>query len=181
MADTYRLRLLTAQRSTEIFGMRWAEIDLDAAVWTIPEERSKNGLSHRVPLSGPVMGILNRRHRELLDDEERRARRHGRAPEHVEFVFPGRRDRSKPITATKTTGAEIAAAAALKNRWTAHDLRRTAATRMAEAGTPRIVLSKVLNHAEPGVTAVYDRASYDTEKRNALNTWAALLMEIVSK
>lgn len=46
---------------------------------------------------------------------------------------------------------------------------------MASAGVPRLVISKVLNHVETGVTAVYDRHSYDAEKREALETWAGVL------
>ena len=48
-----------------------------------------------------------------------------------------------------------------------HDLRRTAATRMAAAGIPRDHIGKVLNHVEGGAraTRVYDRHSYDPEKR----------------
>jgi len=57
--------------------------------------------------------------------------------------------------------------------FTPHDLRRTAATKMTEAGINRLAISKVLNHAESGVTAVYDRHSYDKEKRQALETWGA--------
>ena len=180
VADTYRMRLLTAQRSTEVFGMRWDEIDLPGGVWTIPASRSKNGLSHRVPLAPAVVAILERRQSELLADEDRRASRQGREVEAPVFVFPGRRDPSAHITTTKTTGAAIAAAAALDERWTAHDLRRTAATRMAESGVSRVVIGRVLNHAEPSVTAIYDRHGYDREKRAALDTWARRLAVIVS-
>jgi len=42
------------------------------------------------------------------------------------------------------------------------------------------VVSKVLNHAESGVTAVYDRHSYDKEKRQALETWGRKLDAIIS-
>src|SRR4029077_7990940 len=45
-----------------------------------------------------------------------------------------------------------------------HDLRRTPAILMVGAGVPRLVVSKILNHVETGVTAVYDRHSYDREK-----------------
>jgi integrase len=50
-----------------------------------------------------------------------------------------------------------------------HDLRRTAASLMVGAGVPRLVVQKILNHAETGVTAVYGRHSYDLEKRSALD------------
>jgi hypothetical protein len=44
----------------------------------------------------------------------------------------------------------------------------------------RALLRQVLNHAEPGVTAVYDRHSYDAEKKDALDKWATKLMRTVS-
>ncbi len=61
-----------------------------------------------------------------------------------------------------------------------HDLRRTAASMMAGAGVNRTVIGKILNHAEPGVTAVYDRHSYDAEKRQALDAWARTLTAILT-
>jgi hypothetical protein len=50
---------------------------------------------------------------------------------------------------------------------------------MTSMGTPRLVVSKILNHVESGVTAVYDRHSYDEEKRAALEAWASRLVEII--
>ena len=60
-----------------------------------------------------------------------------------------------------------------------HDLRRTAASLMAGAGVPRLVVSKILNHVESGVTAVYDRHSYDLEKRAALGFWGKRVDDLV--
>jgi integrase len=60
-----------------------------------------------------------------------------------------------------------------------HDLRRTAASHMTGLGIPRLVVSKILNHAEQAVTAVYDRHSYDPEKPDALSRWDRRLAEIV--
>jgi integrase len=51
---------------------------------------------------------------------------------------------------------------------------------MTGMGIPRLTVSKILNHAEPGVTAVYDRHSYDTEKRDALDRWSARLESIIA-
>ena len=61
-----------------------------------------------------------------------------------------------------------------------HDLRRTAASYASGAGVSRIVLGKLLNHVESGVTAVYDRHGYDQEKRQALDRWDRRLREIIS-
>jgi hypothetical protein len=51
---------------------------------------------------------------------------------------------------------------------------------MTALGISRLVVSKILNHVETGVTAVYDRHGYDAEKRHALETWSARLEEIIS-
>jgi len=48
-------------------------------------------------------------------------------------------------------------------------------------GIPRLTVKKILNHAEREVTAVYDRHSYDDEKRQALEAWATRLMTVVSE
>jgi integrase len=61
-----------------------------------------------------------------------------------------------------------------------HDLRRTAATMMTSMGIPRSTVSKILNHVEPGVTKIYDRYSYDKEKREALEAWSKQLALMVS-
>ena len=64
--------------------------------------------------------------------------------------------------------------------FTPHDIRRSVATHLASMGVQRLTISKLLNHVERGITAVYERHSYDPEKRAALNAWAARLEQIVS-
>jgi integrase len=61
-----------------------------------------------------------------------------------------------------------------------HDLRRTAASLMTGMGISRLTVKKILNHAERDVTAVYDRHSYDPEKRTALEAWGRRLEAIVA-
>jgi hypothetical protein len=51
---------------------------------------------------------------------------------------------------------------------------------MTGTGIPRLTVKRILNHVEREITAVYDRHSYDAEKREALEAWAARLMTIVS-
>jgi hypothetical protein len=46
-------------------------------------------------------------------------------------------------------------------------------------GIPRLVVSKILNHVERGVIAVYDRHTYDPEKRQALEKWSRRLKSII--
>jgi len=64
--------------------------------------------------------------------------------------------------------------------FTPHDFRRTAATNMTKADHSRLIVSKILNHVEGGVTKVYDQHSYDKEKRQALETWGRRLDAIIN-
>ena len=62
-----------------------------------------------------------------------------------------------------------------------HDLRRSVATKLTgDLGISRLTVSKILNHVERGVTAVYDRHSDDKGKRQALDAWGRRLEEILS-
>ena len=58
-AAIFRLGIFTAQRRGEVLGMKWDELDLATEWWTIPAERAKNGLAHRVPLTPEVFKILD--------------------------------------------------------------------------------------------------------------------------
>jgi integrase len=160
-----KLQLATAQRKGEIVGAALAEFDLEDNVWTIPAERSKNGQAHRVPLSPLALSLIAEA-REHAGDSS--------------WLFPSPRDRG-PIAPPAVNRAVYKSLPAIDVAdLTPHDLRRTAASFMTSLGISRLTVSKILNHVETGVTAVYDRHSYDAEKRHALDTWAARLEEIVT-
>jgi integrase len=167
MAATFRLRLVTAQRGGEVIDMPWSEVDLASRWWTIAAERSKNGLAHRVPLSAPALAILTA----LKAQEDRRLKTQKDA-KRSPFVLAGARGKRQQAEAAATLGIE---------NFRGHDLRRTAASLMAGAGVQRLVISKILNHVETGVTAVYDRHGYDAEKRIALDDWGRVLTGILRK
>ena len=160
-----RLMLVTAQRREEVTGAPWAEFDLPDQVWEIPGARTKNARAHRVPLSPLALELL---------DEIREAARGS------EWLFPSPRA-DKPIVPDATSHAlrnnlEAIGVAGI----TPHDLRRSAASHMTELGISRLVVSKILNHADSSITGVYDRYEYGPEKRRALEAWGARLKEIAS-
>jgi integrase len=64
--------------------------------------------------------------------------------------------------------------------WWLHDLRRTYATHLRSLGIDRLVVSKLLNHAEAGITKTYDRYAADPEKAATMERWANRLREIIS-
>jgi integrase len=162
LAALLKVRLLTAQRGGEVTRMRWVDLDLESGWWTIPATDTKNGEPHRVPLSDDVVALIRAQQKDARDRD---------------YVFVGQgaslRDRAKK--------APSAIARVLGIEFRGHDLRRTAATRIAEAGIPRDHIAKVLNHVEggPRATRVYDRHTYDREKRLAIDTWTRTLKSIV--
>jgi integrase len=170
--DAVRLLALTGQRREEVGGMLWSEIDLDAALWSIGAERTKNGLPHDAPLNAAAVAILRRR-----------TRRKGR-----DLVFGsgagGFTGWSKAKSAlddriTVTLKAADPEAEGMKP-WRIHDLRRTAVTRMADLGMLPHVVEAITNHisgSKAGVAGVYNKSVYAAEKRAALDLWGAHVMK----
>ena len=168
-----RLLLLTACRRDEVGAMAWHE--LQGSTWSIPGERTKNGLP--LDLTLPTMAL------EVLQAV---AAREGR-----DLVFGSR---AGPFSGWSKAKAELDARmlAALKAErgtkavlepWRLHDLRRTAATRMGDLGVQPHVVEAVLNHisgSKAGVAGVYNRSAYRDEKRAALALWADRVASLVS-
>lgn len=175
VALAVKLMLVTCQRKGEVVGARWEDIDRESGVWTIPAEVAKNGQAHRVPLSRQALDIL--------DEAERLTTKPPKtgeaAPERPPFVFYSPRTKAPFTAEAVNTALSRSFAALVVSGFTPHDLRRTGASHMTSMGVPRLTVSKVLNHVETGVTAIYDRHSYDPEKKQALDAWGARLLEIV--
>ena len=170
-----QLLLLTGARRDEIAAARWGEIDLDAKTWTVAKERSKNGIAHEIPLSDAAIRIV----KELP--------RIGGKGDGFVFTTTGR----APVSGWSRAKAQIDKAildmsleeVGAPAHWTFHDLRRTAASGMAGIGIAPHVVEAVLNHRSgtiKGVAAVYNRYTYATEKRAALDAWARRLDAVVT-
>lgn len=172
MALGLRFLLLTLTRRTEAAGARWPEIDIKAAIWTIPGSRTKNRQVHVVPLSPQALEVL-REARELPN-----ATAEG-------YVFPSP---TNPL-AHLDPHAMTRAVNRLCNRLklplgSPHDFRRTGATTLTgeRYRVRRFIVGKVLGHSAhegPAVTAVYDRNEYLSEKREALAAWGRHLDELL--
>jgi integrase len=154
----WKMLLVTGQRRGEVAGMKWAEVDAEG--WKLPGERAKKGKGHLVPLSTLA--------REILAD----------VPEIGKHVFTIRND--QPLKGWSRATRRLYDLTPGVDDWHPHDLRRTFATQLRSLGIDRLVVSKLLNHAEAGVTKVYDRYSADPEKAAAMERWANRLREIIS-
>jgi integrase len=182
----FRFMLATGQRRTEVGEMTWSEIDRKQALWSLSKDRTKADRAHEVPLSDLALSIIAECPRlgDFVFSTGRSARVQEGKPTTVAAISGWGKAKEKLDALALKKAQEIAEregeeAPTALNEWRLHDLRRTAATYMARIGVDRLVVSKVLNHAEEGVTKRYDRHDYAAEKRRALDRWAQRLQAIV--
>ncbi|MDR2325519.1 MAG: integrase arm-type DNA-binding domain-containing protein [Acidovorax sp.] len=155
-AQALRLLILTAVRSGEVFGARWAEFDMVDGVWTVPAERMKAGVEHRVPLSRQVLALLSSIPR----------------IEGSELVFPSARG-DKPISNMSMTMLMRRE----KLDYVPHGFRSTFRDWAGDfTEYPRDILEAALAHTVGNkVEAAYRRKDALERRRPLMQDWADLL------
>ena len=186
-ANIVRLLLLTGARRGETQAMKWADVDLQAGVWTKPGSTTKQKTIHRVPLSAPARQLLSSIHVEAEVAVERKRR-----PQPMsEYVFPGRggqgfRQEIKHqwaelckaaglVTAHTVTDAKGRETTVLRATARLHDLRHTYASVLASAGLSLPIIGALLGHSQPATTARYSHLM-DDPLRQATERVGAIVM-----
>lgn len=183
----FRVMLLTGAREGEVAGMEWGEVDLDAATWTLPAARSKNGRSTTTPLPGEAVTILRQAW-------AKRSEREKPGP----LVFPSRDSEARHVSGFSKAKARLdrrmlrTLQALARKRgddpaevtlppWRLHDLRRSVASGMAGLGIAIHVVERLLNHVSGtfrGIVSVYQRHDYAREKREAVDAWERYILSL---
>ena len=162
--DYLRFLLAVPCRRSEAAGMDWAHVDLDAGTWDQPNKETKNGDPHRFHLPPLALDLLRTRHAAAKRPK-------------AGLVFPGPR-KGKPLANFSAMKRELDRLADF-SAWVLHDLRRSFATALGEAGIPEAVADAVLNHRQSatrgGVMGVYQRAVRWPERRQAMEAWGTIL------
>ena len=150
-----RLLMLTTTRTSEVRFSKWADFDLDAGCWVIPEEQTgrKGKLGrrnpHAVPLSAQAVKIL----RDLYP-----------VTGQGEYVFPNRNSSGRVIS--ENTVLKIIETIGYKGRMTGHGFRSLARSILGEMGYRWEALEAMLSHALVNQTAAaYVRTTYFEERR----------------
>jgi integrase len=165
-----RLLLLTGARRAEIGSLKWSEVDLEHAVVRLPPERVKNKRPFVIPLAPLAL--------QIIESVPRRVDRdwlfgHGQG-------FTGWH-MARLALAERVEARRAKAGLAPMKAWRTHDLRRSAATGMADIGVAPHIIEAALNHVsghKAGVAGVYNRSSYGKEVKLALAMWAERVREI---
>lgn len=132
--------LVTAQRRDKVSLAAWSEFDLEKRLWTTPREKIKGDRAHEVLLSPLAM--------ELIEGLPRKGT----------LLFTTAQTGDRPVLGFSKAKERLSArmeeiAGTPIPQWRLHDLRRTGSTGMAVSGIPVSTISRVLNHAEGGVTS----------------------------
>jgi len=146
------LIVLAAVRPGEARGARWDEIDMDAAVWTIPASRMKAGREFAVPLSTGALEVL-----------ERARKLSGGSP----LVFPSRTGgplpSKAPLRVLRRAGVDS----------TLHGFRSSARSWMAETGVPAEVAEACLAHVPKSqIVQAYQRSDLLARRAEVMQGWS---------
>ena len=166
-----RILLATGARIGELTRAEWAHVDFERAEWSIPPEHAKNGAPFVIPLPPMVAGwfaelqTLAFRSRYVLPIRSRKGGREGDA--HMEAA-----------TLNVALNRLADGLPGKCRRFTPHDLRSTCRSHLGALGVEVLVAERCLNHSLGGLVAIYDKHDYLTERRRALELWAAKLAAI---
>jgi len=179
--DGLTLYLWTGMRGGEIVGIHAGEISEESdGLWlTVPKRRTKNArivlaTDLRVPLVGRAREVVERRLQEtprgyLFPST-------GKGKKHIEQKTVGQAVHyHMPYSNTRP---EVERPRLTVTHWAAHDLRRTVRTLLASLGCPAEVAEAILGHIQPGVQGIYNRHTYDKERREWLTRLSQKLEEL---
>ncbi len=157
----FRLMWLTLYRPREAVEARWSEFDLDAAVWRMSAERTKQRRTHAVPLPRQAVDLL----RALVGVTGR-----------WEHVFPGRDNRNKPMA--MASFRQALHVLGWSGKYSPHATRTTGSTRLNEMGFRPDWIERQRAHLEPNsVRRTYNHAEHLTDRVVMMQRWADLLDE----
>lgn len=166
-----KILLATGARIGELVRAEWAHLDFDRAEWTIPPEHSKTKKGFVIPLPPMVAGWF----------AELKAMAFGsRYVMPIRTRFDGKEgDAHMEPTTLNASLVTLAKKLGKKcRRFTPHDLRSTCRSHLGAMGVDVLIAERCLNHSLGGLVAVYDKHDYLTERRRALELWAAKLASI---
>lgn len=161
--DLVRTLLHSALRRNEAASLQPRDLNFEAKTIFVRAEVSKTRQSRTIPMSSALEALLRERVRGL----DRSA-----------FIFGDGTDFKRPFSGFSKRFGALVSATPKGEPWTLHDIRRTVATRLHEAGTDALAVEDLLGHltgVRSGVAGVYNRASTLERQRESLEAWSARL------
>ena len=159
-----KLAPLVFVRPIEIRAAEWKEIDLDAARWSIPDRRMKEGRAHVVPLSRQAVEII--RDLQQISGSSK-------------YLFPSLRSSIRPIS-DNTLNAALRRLGYSKEEMTAHGFRKSASTLLHELDYSPDEIETQLAHKRPGVAGIYNKSHLLKQRTEMMQAWADYLDKLTA-
>ena len=166
-----RLAPMLLLRPGELRCAEWPEIDLDAALWTVPAARMKRelrekllGAPHLVPLPHQAVAVLRDLHA---------------LTGHAKMVFRGERHHDRPMS-DNTINAALRAMGFSQDEVTGHGFRATARTMLHErlGFSPDIIEAQLAHSVRDNLGRAYNRTEFTEQRRAMLQSWADYLDQL---
>lgn len=157
--DFFRMLLFTGARRSNVAAMQWRDINMEAGVWTVVANESKNKEPMPIVLAEQALEILKRRRGES------------------KWVFPSAKSETGHFAWPKTSWKQMLAKSGLTNL-RIHDLRRTMGSWMLKIGTPLAIIGESLGHRSLSATHVYTRFQFDQVRESVSSAVNAMLKTI---
>lgn len=153
-----RALLLTGMRSGELTGATWGQVDFERRVLTVGRAKTSSGTGRQIPMNNDLFLLLTA-HSEWFTKKFGETR-----PEHYMFPFgkPQPTDPTRPTSTLKTVWGSIRTEAKVPCRL--HDLRHTAATKMAEAGIPESTMLALMGHMSRAMLERYSHIRMNAKR-----------------
>lgn len=164
------LALLVLIRKSELTQAKWSHIDFENGVWTIPNPK---GDGDKLRTVRPFEVYISSQVKAILLELKQLAG-------NSEYILPGRTP-DKPISRTvfnMAINTNLKKMGGL-NHFSVHDLRRTAATRLNDLGYNSDIIEKCLNHKMSGIREVYNKATYETQRREMMQEWSNIIFKAI--
>lgn len=169
------LMLGTAARVGEVSRAKWEHVNFDTRVWVIPAENAKNGAAHHVYLSDFTHSFFRELHTltggtDWCYPADNKRDAQGNPTTHVCVKSITKQVKDRQRTEPMKNRSKATATLLLSGgEWTPHDLRRTAATVMAECGVSQEIIERALNHAPDKLVRTYQKSDRWPELQDAWN------------
>ncbi len=154
----FHFLVLTAARSGEVRHATWQEIDAGRRLWTIPAGRMKTKATHRVPLSGEALQVLEQARR--LDDKSG-------------LLFPSPIRTGRPLA--DMTLSKLLRTSGIAAMTTVHGFRSAFRDWCADTAQPRELAEAALAHSVGGVEGAYFRSDLLERRRTLMEQWAGFV------
>jgi integrase len=162
-SDIIRVLMHTGMRRGEAANLQPRDLDFEAKTIRVRSEVAKTRQSRLIPMDEAIAPMLREREERVGGED---------------YIFGDGSDYRRPFTGWGRRVAALVKVMPEGEPWTLHDIRRTVATRLYEAGTDVLSVEDLLGHTtgvRSGVRGVYNRAETIERQRPALRAWAAKL------